>query len=50
MYLSSEDKEGTSHIRMAHIKTETELYELVSEEQIATYAKTAKEKYPHNQN
>ncbi|MCV0409977.1 archaeal proteasome endopeptidase complex subunit alpha [Nitrosopumilus sp.] len=49
IYLSSEDKEGTSHIRMAHIKTETELYELVSDEQIANYAKTAREKYPHDQ-
>lgn len=49
IYLSSEDKEGTSHIRMAHIKTETGLYELVSDEQIANYAKTAKEKYPHDQ-
>ena len=49
IYLSSEDKEGTSHIRMAHIKTETGLYELVSEEQIVNYAKTAKEKYPHDQ-
>jgi len=49
IYLSSEDKEGTSHIRMAHIKTETGLYEIVSDEQIANYAKTAKEKYPHEQ-
>ncbi|MFQ5782561.1 MAG: archaeal proteasome endopeptidase complex subunit alpha [Nitrosopumilus sp.] len=49
IYLSSEDKEGTSHIRMAHIKTDNELYELVSEEQVANYAKTAKEKYPHEQ-
>ncbi|AJW70946.1 archaeal proteasome endopeptidase complex subunit alpha [Nitrosopumilus adriaticus] len=49
IYLSSEDKESTSHIRMAHIKTETGLYELVSDEQIANYAKTAKEKYPHDQ-
>ncbi len=50
IYLGSEDKEGTSHIRMAHIKTETGLYEIVSEEQIVNYAKTAKEKYPHQQN
>ncbi|QDI88154.1 archaeal proteasome endopeptidase complex subunit alpha [Candidatus Nitrosopumilus sp. SW] len=50
IYLSSEDKEGTSHIRMAHIKTNTGLYEIVSEEQIANYAKTAKEKYPHDKN
>ena len=49
IYLSSEDKEGTSHIRMARIKTENGLYELVSDEQIVNYAKTAKEKYPHNQ-
>ena len=48
IYLSSEDKEGTSHIRMAHIKTETGLYELVSNEQITKYAKSAQEKYPHD--
>ena len=49
IYLSSEDKEGTNHIRMAHIKTETGLYELISNEQIAKYANVAKEKYPHEQ-
>ncbi|MFB5636386.1 MAG: archaeal proteasome endopeptidase complex subunit alpha [Nitrosopumilus sp.] len=49
IYLSSEDKEGTSHIRMAHIKKETGLYELVPEEQIIKYANDAKEKYPHEQ-
>ncbi len=50
IYLSSEDKEGQSHIRMAHIKADTGLYELVNDEQIANYAKTAKEKYPHDKN
>ena len=50
IYLSSEDKEGTNHIRMAHIKKETGLYELVSNEDIANYAKIAKEKYPHEKN
>jgi len=49
IYLSSEDKEGTSHIKMAHIKTETGLYEILSNEQIANFAKAAKEKYPHEQ-
>ncbi len=49
IYLSSEDKEGTSHIRMARIKKETGLYELVSEEQITKYANDAKTKYPHEQ-
>ena len=46
IYLSSEDKEGTSHIRMAHIKAETGQFELVSEKQIESFAKTAKEKFP----
>ena len=50
IYLSSEDKEGTSHIRMAHVKTEGGLYEIVSDEEVVNYAKVAKEKYPHNQN
>ena len=50
IYLSSEDKEGTGHIRMAQIKTESGLYELVSDEQIVSYANTAKEKYPHDKN
>ena len=49
IYLSSEDKEGTSHIRMARIKKETGLYELVSEEQITKYANDGKTKYPHEQ-
>ncbi|MDH3695989.1 MAG: archaeal proteasome endopeptidase complex subunit alpha [Nitrosopumilus sp.] len=49
IYLSSEDKEGTNHIRMARIKKDTGLYEIVSEEQITNYANTAKEKYPHEQ-
>jgi proteasome alpha subunit len=47
IYLSSEDKEGTSHIRMAQIKKDTGMFEIVSEEQIESFAKTAKEKYPH---
>jgi len=47
IYLSSEEKEGTSHIRMAQIKTESGLFELISDEDVNNYAKTAKEKYPH---
>jgi len=49
IYLASEDKEGTDHIRMAHIKTETGLYEILSKDQITNFTKTAKEKYPHDQ-
>jgi len=47
IYLSSEDKEGTSHIRMAQIKKDTGLFEIVEKAQIENFAKTAKEKYPH---
>ena len=47
IYLSSEDKEGTSHIRMAHVKSETGLYEILSNDQIVNFAKAAIEKYPH---
>ena len=50
IYLGSEDKEGSSHIRMAQIKSDTGLFSLVSDEQVANYAKTAKEKYPHDKN
>ena len=50
IYLASEDKEGSSHIRMAQIKVETGLFELVSEDQVESYAKVAKEKYPHDKN
>jgi len=50
IHLSSEDKEGQSHIRMAHIKKENGLYELVSDEQIESYSNSAKEKYPHDKN
>ena len=50
IYLSSEDKDGTGHIRMAHIKTDTGLYEIVPEEQVANYANAAKQNYPHDKN
>lgn len=46
IYLSSEDKEGTEHIRMAQIKSDKQEFEIVEEEQIANYAKTAREKFP----
>ncbi len=49
IYLSSEDKEGVDHIKMARINVETGLFEIVSKEEIANYAKVAKEKYPQEQ-
>ena len=50
IYLSSEDKQGTNHIRMAQIKKDTKQFELVSEDQITNFAKVAKEKYPSPNN
>jgi proteasome alpha subunit len=47
IYLSSENKEGANHIRMAQIKTESGIFEIISGEQVKNFAKTAKEKYPH---
>ena len=48
IYISSEEKEDTDHIRMAHISTETGLYGLVSGEKVAEYAAAAKKEYPHD--
>lgn len=45
IYRTSEEKEKSDHIRMAHIKTETATYENVSAEDIARYAADAKTKY-----
>ncbi len=46
IYLSSEDKEGTQHIRIAQIKSDSKQFEIISEEQVANFAKLAKEKFP----
>ena len=46
IYLSSEDKEGTQHIRIAQIKSDSKQFEIISEEQVVNLAKLAKEKYP----
>ena len=50
IHLSSDEKDSQSHIRMAHIKIENGLYELVTDEQITGYSNTAKEKYPQDKN
>jgi len=46
IYLASEDKEETNHIRMAQIKKDLKQFELVSVDKITNFAKVAKEKYP----
>lgn len=48
IYLGSEDKEGTQHIRMAQIKTDSKQFEIIPEKQVENFAKLAKEKYPPN--
>ncbi|MFB5611299.1 MAG: archaeal proteasome endopeptidase complex subunit alpha [Nitrosopumilaceae archaeon] len=46
IYLGSEDKDGTQHIRMAQIKSDAKQFEIISEKQVTEFAKLAKEKYP----
>lgn len=46
IYIGSDEKEGTKHIKMSQIKTATKLFEMIPNEQIAKFAKIAKEKYP----
>ncbi len=46
IYLASEEKEGTDHIKMSHITSATKQFEKVSQEQISKYAKAGKQKFP----
>ena len=46
IYLVSEEKEGSKHIKMSQIKVDTKKFEIIPEDQIAKYAKIAKQKYP----
>jgi len=46
IYLVSEEKEASKHIKMSQIKADTKKYEIVSDEQIAKFVKLAKEKFP----
>ena len=46
IYIASDQKEGTDHIKMSQIKTTTRQFEKVTSEQIANHAKTGKQKFP----
>lgn len=46
IYIGSDEKEGTKHIKMSQIKKATKLFEMIPDEQITKFAKIAKEKYP----
>ena len=49
IYLSSEEKDGSAHIRMAHIRSETAAYENVEPGRVAEYAKNANAQYPQDE-
>jgi proteasome alpha subunit len=46
IYLASDQKEGTDHIKMSHIKTSTKQFEKVNHQQITSYASAGKQKFP----
>jgi len=46
IYISSDQKEGTDHIKMSVIKTSTKQFEKISAENIANFAKIGKQKFP----
>ncbi|MCY4490392.1 MAG: archaeal proteasome endopeptidase complex subunit alpha [Thaumarchaeota archaeon] len=45
IYLASEEKESTGHIRMAQIKTDSATFEILPDDLVEKYANSAKEKY-----
>lgn len=46
IYLASEDKDGTDHIRMAQIKTDAKQFEVLEKESVDGHCASAKQKYP----
>jgi proteasome alpha subunit len=46
IYLASDQKDGTDHIKMSHIKTSTKQFEKVNQQQISSYATAGKQKFP----
>ncbi|MDI1495760.1 MAG: proteasome subunit alpha [Cenarchaeum symbiont of Oopsacas minuta] len=45
IYISSEDKQESKHIRMAQINVESGKFEIIPESKVAEFAKTAREKF-----
>jgi len=45
IHIASEDKAGTEHIRMAHIKSSDSTYRDVTADEVAAYAEAAKKSY-----
>ena len=45
IYISSEDKEKSTHIRMAQIHTDSGKFEIIPDSKVAEFAKSAREKF-----
>jgi proteasome alpha subunit len=46
IYLSSEIKKGTKHIKISQIRNDTKQFEIITDEQLAKLAQSTAEKYP----
>ena len=46
IYIASDEKEGTQHIKMSQVKADTKSFEIIPPEQIEKYSKIASQKYP----
>ena len=46
IYLASDQKEGTEHIRMSQVKTDTRQFEKVGLDKIPAFASASKQKFP----
>ena len=46
IYIASDEKEGTQHIKMSQIKADTKSFEIIPTDQIEKYSKIALQKYP----
>jgi proteasome alpha subunit len=50
IYIASDEKEGSQHIKMSQIKADTKSFEIIPPEQIEKYSKIAIQKYPTEKN
>ena len=46
IYIASEEKQDSQHIKMSQIRSDSKTFEIISEEQIKKYSQTASQKYP----
>jgi hypothetical protein len=46
IYLASEIKEGTKHIKISQIRSDTKQFEIITDEHLTKLAQSTAEKYP----